>query len=97
MQSDSGRRVPAVDARGGRAQAMPVQWKFLTPLIWAPAFPFIRMSLGRLSKRAQPWGIGAAIMLANVHAFWLINNPDLSDLEFASGTGATPGLIQSEK
>tara|TARA_A100001015_G_scaffold20708_1_gene23693 strand:+ start:431 stop:598 length:168 start_codon:yes stop_codon:yes gene_type:complete len=41
--------------------------------------------LGRISKRAQPWGIGITIIIANLHAFWLINNPDLTDLEFAAG------------
>ena len=56
------------------------QWKFLTPLVWAPLFPVIRMTTGRLSKRAQPWALGLAIAVANLHGFWLINNPDLSEL-----------------
>ena len=58
---------------------LPVQWKFLTPLIWAPAFPVIRITLGRMSKSLQPWGLGFAIVLANLHGFWRINNPDISN------------------
>ena len=87
MQSDGALapRAPTVDARGGRAQAMTIQWKFLTPLFWAPAFPIIRLGLGKLSKRAQPWGLGFAIVIANLHGFWLINNPDLSDEALAGG------------
>ena len=81
-------------------------WKFLTPLVWAPAFPFIRHTFSsptlrpyRLWVRASvpvktqlartpihltralvpPQVVGGAICLANLHGFWLINNPDLSD------------------
>ena len=67
---------------------IPAHWtidqkKFLTTLIWAPLFPIIRMTTNRLSKRAQPWFMGFAIVVANLHGFWLIQNPDLSDVEFA--------------
>lgn len=55
-----------------------VPWKFFTPLIWAPAFPFIRMACNR-RPQARPFVITAAILVANMHGFWLINNPDLSD------------------
>ena len=61
------------------------QWKFLTPLVWAPLFPIIRMTTSRLSKRVQPWAVGFAILVANLHGFWLIQNPDLSDIQFGSG------------
>ena len=55
------------------------QWKFLTPLIWAPAFPIIRHSTARMQPRARMIAVGTAIAIANLHGFWLINNPDLSD------------------
>jgi hypothetical protein len=34
---------------------------------------------------ARPWMLGGAICLANLHAFWLINNPDLDGLSFGEG------------
>ena len=47
------------------------EWKFLTPLVWAPAFPFLRRAppslCGRTSLVAPSW-------VANMHGF---NNPDL--------------------
>jgi hypothetical protein len=56
------------------------EYKFLTPLVWAPLFPIIRMTTTRLNKRLQPWAIGFAIVVANLHGFWLIQNPDLTNL-----------------
>ena len=53
--------------------------KFLTPLIWAPAFPVLRFATTRFPA-ARPWVIGGAIIVANLHGFWLIQNPDLTDL-----------------
>ena len=55
------------------------QWRFLSPLIWAPVFPIIRLSFGRISKRLQPYALATTIIMANFHAFFLIMNPDLSD------------------
>jgi hypothetical protein len=57
------------------------QLKFLTPLLWAPTFPVLRIltSSPRL-QHVRPYVIGGAILVANLHGFWLINNPDLSDL-----------------
>ena len=52
------------------------EWKFLTPLVWAPAFPFLR----RAPPSVRPYVFGGAILVANMHGFWLINNPDLSEL-----------------
>ncbi|EOD35984.1 hypothetical protein EMIHUDRAFT_252484 [Emiliania huxleyi CCMP1516] len=49
------------------------EWKFLTPLVWAPAFPFLR----RAPPSVRPYVFGGAILVANMHGF---NNPDLSDL-----------------
>ena len=56
-----------------------LDWKFLTPLVWAPAFPIIRHSTARLPQSTRNLIIAGAIVLANLHGFWLINNPDLSD------------------
>ena len=58
---------------------LPVQWKFLSPLVWAPAFPVIRLSLSKF-PRARTYIIAGAIVVANFHGVWLINNPDLTDL-----------------
>ena len=55
------------------------QWKFLTPLMWAPIFPAIRLSTKSMSPGKRNICIGIAIGLANLHGFFLINNPDLSD------------------
>jgi hypothetical protein len=68
-----------MERRGAGGTPLPVQWKFLTPLIWAPAFPVIRISVGRMRKSLQPVAVGFAIVLANLHGFWLISNPDLSN------------------
>ena len=56
-----------------------VQWKFLSPLVWAPTFPILRITTVRFPA-ARPWVIGAAILVANLHGFWLIQNPDLDEL-----------------
>ena len=56
-----------------------MDWKFFTPLIWAPIFPFIRHSTKNLQPNTRYALIGTAILIANLHGFWLINNPDLSD------------------
>ena len=61
-------------------RSAPIDWKFLTPLIWAPVFPTIRHSL-RYFPKARSYIFGGAIVLANMHGFWLINNPDLTDLD----------------
>ena len=59
-------------------QELDLPWKFLTPVVWAPVFPILRMSTSRLPQyRLQI--LGGAILIANLHGFWLINNPDLSD------------------
>ena len=58
---------------------LPVQWKFLTTLIWAPAFPIIRHSL-KAFPSARTYVLGGAILVANLHGFWLINNPDLENV-----------------
>jgi len=66
----------------GERKRLPDQsydWKFLTPLVWAPAFPVIRLTTRQLDPTTRLWFIGSAILAANLHAFWLINNPDLSD------------------
>mmetsp|Transcript_60536 Transcript_60536/g.160113 ORF Transcript_60536/g.160113 Transcript_60536/m.160113 type:complete len:96 (+) Transcript_60536:11-298(+) len=56
------------------------QWKFLTPLLWAPTFPLIRLTTSHPRLQAvRPYVIGGCIVVANLHGFWLINNPDLSD------------------
>ena len=55
------------------------QWKFLTPMVWAPAFPLLRGITSRMQTPARMATLGTAILIANLHAFWLINNPDLSD------------------
>jgi len=55
-------------------------WKFLTPIIWAPILPGIRHVL-RSYPKARTYTFAGAILVANFHGFWLINNPDLTDLE----------------
>ena len=55
-----------------------VKWKMVTPLVWAPAFPIIRHSL-RAFPAMRTRIIFGCIVVANLHGFWLINNPDLSD------------------
>ena len=89
MSADA--RLAAVEAKltarseGGRAAAerkLPepqLPWKFLTPLVWAPVFPMIRHSTKGLQPRSRNALIAVAIGVANVHGFWPINNPDLSD------------------
>ena len=53
-------------------------YKFLTPIVWAPAFPLLRLATTKLPP-LRPYVIGGAIVAANLHGFWLIQNPDLSD------------------
>ena len=70
------------DARGADIRQLPKQqldWKFLTPLFWAPTFPFIRHTTKNWPPSRRNPAIGIAILMANLHGFWLINNPDLSD------------------
>ena len=55
-----------------------IPYKFLTTLIWAPAFPLLRLATSKL-PHLRPYVIGGAIVAANLHGFWLIQNPDLSD------------------
>ena len=66
---------------GGRRKLthQPTNWKFLTAIIWAPAFPAIRHMTARMEHYQRLRIVFAAIGVANLHAFWLINNPDLSD------------------
>ena len=70
------------ETKDGARQKLPEQkldWKFLTPLFWAPTFPIIRLASKRLPPSQRNVLIGVAIGMANLHGFWLINNPDLSD------------------
>ena len=53
-------------------------YKFLTPIVWAPAFPLLRLATTKFPT-IRPYVIGGAIVAANLHGFWLIQNPDLSD------------------
>ena len=62
-----------------KLQQQPVSWRFLTGLFWAPAFPMLRALTRNMESSMRLRTIGAAIVVANFHAFWLINNPDLSD------------------
>ena len=55
-------------------------WLYLTPIAWAPAFPLLRLGLAKVPVHQRHWALGAAIFLANVHAIWLINQPDLREL-----------------
>ena len=41
---------------------LPVQWKFLTPLVWAPAFPVLRLGT-KSFPQARPWIIAGAIVV----------------------------------
>ena len=66
-----------------------MQWKFFTPLLWAPAFPIIRFSTAGMEPRKRHICLGVAILIANLHGFWLINNPDLSD-EALAGSEVGP-------
>ena len=57
------------------------QLKFLTPLLWAPTFPLLRIATSSPGlQHWRPFIIAGTIVVANLHGFWLINNPDLSDL-----------------
>ena len=67
------------DAGRRKLPEQKLDWKFLTPLVWAPTFPIIRMSTKNLRPGQRNLAIGVAILIANLHGFWLINNPDLSD------------------
>lgn len=73
--------VPVAGDDGGRRKLVqqPIDWKFITALIWAPAFPVIRHATSRMDHTKRLGCIFTAIAIANMHAFWLINNPDLSD------------------
>ena len=64
------------------------KWKFFSTLFWAPAFPLIRATTARLTGWNRAVFLGSAILVANLHGLWLINNPDLSD-EALSGTEVT--------
>ena len=67
-------RELARDSRGQRAGGGP-NWKFFSPLLWAPVFPVIRIALkNRPSARTRAF-VGA-IALANIHGMWLVNDPD---------------------
>ena len=59
-------------------QSLPIKWKFLTPIAWAPAFPLIRHGF-RSYPTLRTKIVAAAIIVANFHGYWLISNPDLSD------------------
>jgi hypothetical protein len=50
-------------------------WLMFTPILWAPVFPVIRLSL-RSRPVARVRAFVGAIVLANVHAFWIINDPE---------------------
>lgn len=58
------------DARGKKSGGP--NWKMFTPLIWAPIFPVIRLTL-RNKPTARVRAFVAAIALANVHGIWLVN------------------------
>ena len=73
------RRQPVGDGDRQKLPTPQMDWKFFTPLIWAPMFPIIRHSTKSLQPATRYTMIGVAILIANLHGFWLINNPDLSD------------------
>jgi hypothetical protein len=50
-------------------------WLMFTPIFWAPVFPVIRLSL-RNRPVARVRAFVGAIALANLHAFWIINDPE---------------------
>ncbi|KAG8466910.1 hypothetical protein KFE25_008289 [Diacronema lutheri] len=61
---------------GGKAASRTgPNWKFFTPLLWAPVFPVIRLSL-RNRPTARVRAFVAAIALANMHGIWLVNDPE---------------------
>ena len=62
-----------------RLETPELPWKFLSPLMWAPIFPAVRLSTRSMPQGQRNVLIGVAILAANLHGFWLINNPDLSD------------------
>jgi hypothetical protein len=61
------------EGRSGAGGSGP-NWKFFTPLLWAPVFPVIRLAL-RNRPTARVRAFVAAIALANVHGIWLVNDP----------------------
>ena len=78
-----GRAPPAASSERQRIRTwndpdLAIEWKFLTSLVWAPAFPLIRHSLRSFPQMRTRIMFGC-IVVANMHGFWLINNPDLSD------------------
>ena len=78
LAAHQARNAPIDDATR-RLPTQNLDWKFLTPLFWAPTFPFIRHSTKHLQPGTRNTFLGIAILIANFHGFWLINNPDLSD------------------
>lgn len=70
---------PSMAGERRKLKEQEVSWKFLSAMIWAPAFPIIRHSTSKLTGARRLQVIFSAIAVANLHAFWLINNPDLSD------------------
>ena len=77
--ADTARQANQASSSDRQLPEQKLEWKFLTPLIWAPMFPIIRHSSSRLPPFPRGAMIGTAILIANLHGFWLINNPDLSD------------------
>ena len=71
--------APGDDGGRRKLTQQPTNWKFLTAIIWAPVFPAIRHATAGMEHYRRLRYVGVAIGLANLHAFWLINNPDLSD------------------
>lgn len=75
------------DERGGKRDSGP-NWKFFTPLLWAPVFPIIRLSLAK-RPAARTRAFVGAILLANLHGIWLVNDPGG---ELFSGWKFAPGV-----
>ncbi|KAJ1641409.1 hypothetical protein T492DRAFT_919364 [Pavlovales sp. CCMP2436] len=50
-------------------------WLMFTPIFWAPVFPIIRLTF-RNNATVRVRAFAAAIGLANVHAFYIMNDPD---------------------
>ena len=61
-----------------RAHVAPDKYKFITCLVWGPTLPLLRLATLRFPS-ARTYLFSAAIVVANLHGFWLIQNPDLSD------------------
>ena len=62
----------AKEQRSGRTGP---NWMMFSPILWAPVFPVIRLSL-RNRPVARVRAFVGAIALANLHAFWIINDPE---------------------